>query len=166
MNIFGNEFSNFEKACKYYEVDSSYLYKKSKVTGIPKEKLLEDRIQQGIKKYAFTYNGVKYANLTELCKKFNLDPVKVQSLMGNRKISREEAIDLSIKHNGQVPRNKLGSPVTVKGVYYPSRAAALREYKISESIVKTLIKKGYTTEEAILQASQTKGNSKANLLGQ
>ncbi|MBO0587592.1 MULTISPECIES: hypothetical protein [unclassified Sporosarcina] len=106
-------------------------------------------MEQGIKKHAVINEGIEYLNLSELCVKFELDPQKVQSLIDNRGISRKVAISISVKHNGNVPRNRMGEEVVVNGSTFPSRSSACRANDVILSTVSRLEKKGFSFEEAV-----------------
>lgn len=149
LEIYGKTFKSINAACKYFGVDQSYLSKKSKRIGVPKEVLLAEKVATGIRKYSFIYKGKTYPNLTEVCSEYGLDPVKVQSLMGNRGLSRDEALNLSIKYGGNVPRNRKGIRVTVNGLEFPSKAAAIRHFDVPPAKFYELQKDGLNAEQAI-----------------
>lgn len=105
--INGKPFNSFKQACKYFGFDSAYLYKREKATGIPKEELLQEKINRGIRQLPVQYEGKTYTSFSELCREYELEPRKVQALIDNRGISREEAFSLSLKH-------KEGAPINIK----------------------------------------------------
>lgn len=147
--IEGKIFDTFKKACDFFNTDSRYLYRKSKRTGIPKEDLLRKRVAQGIRGLRVSYHGEDYNSFSELCRSFNMDPRKVQSLANNRDISREQAFELSVKHKGNVPVNRKGKLVIVDGKEYVSKAAAYKSLSVPRNKINQLESKGHSFEEAV-----------------
>ena len=148
----GKPFNSFKSACDFHKVDSAYLYKKEKVTGIPKEALLSEKINSGIRQLPVEYKGKTYSSFSELCRSFDLDPIKVQGLIDNRNITREEAFTLSLKYREGVPVNRKGIAVTVNGKEFVSKSEAMRTYNVSPVKVYKLELAGNTFEEAINKA--------------
>lgn len=147
--IEGKIFDSFKKACDFYNTDSRYLYKKSKQSGTPKEDLLREKVAQGIRHQKVSYQGEEFNSFSDLCRSFKMDPRKVQSLADNRRISREQAFEMSIKFGGNVPVSRKGTSVTVDEVEYVSKAAAYKALDLNEKKVRQLENKGHSFEESV-----------------
>lgn len=102
----GKIFDSFKQACDFYNTDARYLYKKQKKTGIAKEELLREKINKGLRRLPLKWEEKTYTSFSELCREHNLDPIKVQSLIDNRNISREEAFQLALEHPEGISINK------------------------------------------------------------
>lgn len=158
ITIEGKKFRSFRAACDYYRVDSSYLQKKSKRTGICKETLLIEKVSEGIVRLEFTYRGENYPSLSHFCRLHGLDPVKVQSLINNRKIERSEAVELALKYKNknEIPRDRRGYSVTIDGITYQSRAAACRALRVSNSAVNWVMKRDRISFEKAIRKTVPK----------
>mgnify|MGYP006368157875 CR=1 FL=1 len=159
--IDGDIFPTFHAACKAFDVEPSYLYKKATETDTSAVQLLKEKVESNcIKKWAVEYDGVPYPSFSELCRAKGLDPQIVLSFASNRSVDRFKALEYLIEHKGTFKSKKrTGFEEIVDGVPYSSRKAVYRKYKLTSTQVLKYIKKhGCSFEAAVLAISKEKAS--------
>ncbi len=101
---------------------------------------------------ACSYNGVEYNSLQEACIALGLGaPSYVYALMAKRGFDPNTALSYAIQHHRKETPVGNSREVTVAGMTFPSRQAALKHYGISDATVRNRINRNKVSfEDAVL----------------
>lgn len=135
---------NINPTTFYRRIQKGYSIEKA----LSQEKLKPRSIKAQQTKYAITYNGVDYPNLSSLAKAFNINAATLQQRL-SRGYSLEDALS----------NKRINKIIMYNGVKYTSYSALAKAHNITRQTLWNRIKQGYSLDEALSQKRLRNPNS-------
>ena len=147
ITIDGIPFPSNQAAAIFHDIDPKVFDLRINRLGWSSEEAAETSKRRKHQRYRVEVRGQKFRNLKKAAEHFGMDHALVRSRYVTNGWTIEESLDLSPAPSTAIFR---GKPVLVRGIPFPSIAAASRHFGVKSPSVRNRIKaRGESIEEAI-----------------